>query len=244
LLGAAGGFYLGFLTWNPIYLASISETPAIWLPHSFSYAGTLAITALLCLAALFMLLGAREAFAAENQSYSTKDLLLVIFTKRWSPLFSGTAIGLISAVYFFRVTPLGVTAELGSIIRTASYGYGLLPDTLYGLDTLRGCVSTVKATVLSPNGLLVIGLVLGSLASAIAAGQFKPSTPTKVQIARGLLGGSFLGWGAMTGLGCTIGTLLSGIHAGALSGWVFLVFCVAGAWIGIRAPGFFWRRLG
>ncbi|WP_311220865.1 MULTISPECIES: rhodanese-like domain-containing protein [unclassified Acidovorax] len=35
------------------------------------------------------------------------------------------------------------------------------------------------------------------------------------------VGGVVLGWGAMTGLGCTIGTMLSGGMVGALSGWVF-----------------------
>ena len=37
----------------------------------------------------------------------------------------------------------------------------------------------------------------------------------------------------MTALGCTVGVLLSGIQAGALSGWVFLVFCAAGAIAGM-----------
>jgi hypothetical protein len=37
----------------------------------------------------------------------------------------------------------------------------------------------------------------------------------------GLLGGTLLGGGAMIGLGCTVGTLFSGISAGALSGGVF-----------------------
>jgi hypothetical protein len=44
-----------------------------------------------------------------------------------------------------------------------------------------------------------------------------------------------MGWGAMTGLGCTVGVLLSGIHAGALSGWVFLAFCTLGVWLGLLA---------
>ncbi|KAB2887456.1 MAG: YeeE/YedE family protein, partial [Burkholderiaceae bacterium] len=44
-----------------------------------------------------------------------------------------------------------------------------------------------------------------------------------------------LGWGAMTGLGCTIGTLLSGSIAGALSGWVFAVAVLAAVGLGIRA---------
>jgi hypothetical protein len=42
-----------------------------------------------------------------------------------------------------------------------------------------------------------------------------------------------MGWGAMTALGCTVGVLLSGIHAGAVSGWVFLAACFAGVHIGL-----------
>lgn len=41
-----------------------------------------------------------------------------------------------------------------------------------------------------------------------------------------------LGWGAMTGLGCTIGTLLSGSMAGALSGWVFGAAVFTALWAG------------
>ena len=52
----------------------------------------------------------------------------------------------------------------------------------------------------------------------------------------GLAGGMLLGWGAMTGLGCTVGTLLSGIMAGALSGWVFAAFCTAGRLARLAGP--------
>jgi hypothetical protein len=51
-----------------------------------------------------------------------------------------------------------------------------------------------------------------------------------------------MGWAAMTALGCTVGVLLSGIHAGAVTGWAFLLFCFAGvaaslkAGLGIRPP--------
>jgi len=47
-----------------------------------------------------------------------------------------------------------------------------------------------------------------------------------------LVGGALLGWGAMTGLGCTIGTLLSGSMAGALSGWVFGAAVFTALWLG------------
>jgi hypothetical protein len=79
------------------------------------------------------------------------------------------------------------------------------------------------------------GLVLGALAAALAAGEFRPRRPTAAQIGRGLLGGVLLGWGAMVSLGCTVGVLLSGIMAGAVSGWLFAIFCLAGLWLSALA---------
>jgi len=61
-----------------------------------------------------------------------------------------------------------------------------------------------------------------------------PRWPTWRDAVRGLSGGVFLGWGAMTGLGCTIGTLLSGGMAGALSGWVFGAAVFFAVWAGLR----------
>ncbi|WP_264051504.1 YeeE/YedE family protein [Methylobacterium flocculans] len=43
-----------------------------------------------------------------------------------------------------------------------------------------------------------------------------------------LLGGLHRGWGATSGLGCSFGTLLSGIMGGAVSGWVFEAAMFAG----------------
>lgn len=108
----------------------------------------------------------------------------------------------------------------GSFARSLAKSADLLPETLHGLDGFAGC-RTAAATFLTPNATFLGGLVLASFASAIAAAQFKPSWPTRGQIARGLIGGVLLGWGAMTALGCTVGTLLSGTIAGAASGWVF-----------------------
>ena len=66
------------------------------------------------------------------------------------------------------------------------------------------------------------------------AGAFRPALPTAKKASSGFAGGLLMGWGAMTALGCTVGTLLSGIMAFALSGWVFAVATAAGAWLGLR----------
>jgi hypothetical protein len=82
--------------------------------------------------------------------------------------------------------------------------------------------------------LLIAGLVVGSLAAALASRQFEPRWPTGWDVGRGLLGGILLGWGAMTGLGCPIGTLLSGTMARAISGWVFGAALFFTLWLGLK----------
>jgi uncharacterized membrane protein YedE/YeeE len=240
LVGAAVGFLLGFVSWNPLYLWSVSESRPIWLPHGLGYAGAITATLVLLAAAIAILAATGRWTPRAALPPGLAPLGRAVFVERWPAVVGGLFIAAISAIYYLRVSPLGVTAELGSLVRTAGTSLEILPGTLLGLDTLRGCATVVKETLLSPNGLLMVGLVLGSFAAALAAGQFRPVRPTGAQIAKGLVGGVLMGWGAMVSLGCTVGVLLSGIHAGALSGWVFLVFCTIGVWLGLVAM----RRIG
>ena len=57
IIGALIGFAIGFATWNDLYFALVSGAPSLWMPHTFGYAGSLAITlgaiALLALLALW-----------------------------------------------------------------------------------------------------------------------------------------------------------------------------------------------
>lgn len=234
LVGTALGFVLGFLTWNPLYLASISDAPVLWLPRHLGYAGTLALSLALLAALAWPLL--RRLPTPEPAARS--DPLHAVFVARWPVWIGGLAVGAIGTLSYLRVGPLGVTAEIGGRARQAAGSFGLLPERLEGLDTFRGCATAVRDALLTPNGLFVGGLVLASFAAALVAGQFRPALPTSGQVVRGLTGGLLLGWGAMTGLGCSVGTLLSGIMAGAVSGWVFGVAMFAGAagtlWVGRR----------
>jgi uncharacterized membrane protein YedE/YeeE len=237
LVGTVAGFVLGFVTWNPLYLAFVAGSPVIWLPHQVGYAGmvTLTFVALAGLAYFTIRASRLKLKARDGGKLDLDRVLCSIFVNRWPAYVGGLAVGVISAVAYFRVAPLGVTAELGSLARTAAADAGLLPSTLHGLDSFRGCVTVVKQALFSNNGLFVAGLVLASFVTAIVAGEFKPRMPRADEIWRGLVGGVLLGWGAMVALGCTVGVLLSGINAGALSGWIFLVFCFAGVAGGLWA---------
>src|SRR5690606_346330 len=148
-----------------------------------------------------------------------------VFVHRWPTWAGGILVAFIGVMSYFRYAPLGVTAELGSVARTAASQWQLLPDRLEGLDTFSGCATVVKETLFSPNGLFVLGLIAGAWAAALVAGEFKPRMPSLRDVLRSFGGGVLMGWGAMLGPGCTGGPPLSGTMAGALAGWVSAIAC-------------------
>jgi uncharacterized membrane protein YedE/YeeE len=239
LLGALVGFALGFASWNWLYLSAVQAAPVIWLPHKLGYGGSLAFQ-LVLLGLMALLLSRYLARSAPPAAASTPGA--AIFRRRWPSYVGGLLIGFLGVIAYFRMGALGVTAELGSIARTSADSLALLPARLEGLDSFAGCATAVKTALLSKNGVFVGGLVLGSLAAALIAGDFKPKLPSLSDLARNFIGGVMMGWGAMIAIGCTVGTLLSGIMAGAASGWVFAVFCVAGVWAGWRLRQRFSRK--
>ena len=231
LLGVLLGFALGFLSWNSLYLSGIQQAPVVWLPHHLGYAGSLALQlGALALIAALLWRWHREQLPSELSAQQSAS----IWTRRWPAYVGGLLIAFIAVLSYFRIGPLGVTAELGSVARTGGNALGWLPTRLEGLDTFSGCATAIKETLWSQNGVFVVSLVLGSLAAALSAGDFKPRVPRLAEIVRAFFGGILMGWGAMVALGCTVGTLLSGIMAGAASGWVFAVFLSGGLYLGWR----------
>lgn len=234
LIGTAVGFGLGFLSWRPLYASAIAKAPLLWLPRHAGYFGALAIQ-LSVLGAIGLLLlrflPARDTSAGE--SVGLTDVWRTVFVQRWGPGATGSAVGVLGAIAYVRVSPLGVTSQIGSLARTTLSDAGLLSGRLNGLDTFAGCVTLVIHTI-SDNGLLILGVVGASFAMALLAGRFKLSKLTLGNGSTALLGGVLMGWGSMIALGCTVGTLLSGIMASALSGWVFFAAVFAGVWASIK----------
>ncbi|MGE0256062.1 MAG: YeeE/YedE family protein [Alphaproteobacteria bacterium] len=233
LLGTVAGFVLGFVTWPFMWTHGVRDAPVLWLPGLVGYGPTLlALLALFGgLAVLLLRLGRRPV---DVPVPPPSGLAQAVLGGRWPAWVGGLLVGMIGTVAYLRVGPLGVTAELGSAGRMLAADAGLIADRLDGLDTLRGCIAAVRETVLSENGCFIFGLVAGALAGGIGGGQFRPRRPDGTEVARSLAGGVLLGWGAMTALGCTVGVLLSGTMAGAVSGLVFAVCCLAGCWAGLR----------
>lgn len=234
LLGVLIGFALGYLTWEPLYLAAISEAPILWLPRWLGYGGALALhLAVFAGLALFLVrfLPARPA----GQVWTAQRALEAVLVNRWPVWVGGIGIGILGTFTYLRTDPLGVTAQLGWLARLGAEQIGVLaPGRLPGLDGFAGCATKPEDGLLTQNGLFVLALIAGALAAALPAGEFRPTRPRLRSSATALLGGVFMGWGSMIALGCTLGTLLSGISAFALSGWVFTLALVLGVYLSLK----------
>ncbi len=234
LFGALIGFGVGFFTWYTLYVETLSVAPIAWLPKTFGYGGSLAVhLAILTVIGVFLLRRAPELPAQVGGKITLQRLYQSLFVTRWNPLVTGALVGVVGMFAYFRVSPLGVTSQLGSLTRTTLNNAGLLADRLPGLDTFAGCATRVVETITN-NGFLIGGLVAGSLAIALFTNRFQLSRLTLRGAITALLGGALMGWGAMVSLGCTVGTLLSGISAFALSGWLFGGAVFVGVWLGIK----------
>ncbi|MEV7826384.1 YeeE/YedE family protein [Microbacterium enclense] len=236
LAGSVIGFGLGFLTWNPLASTFILGAPTPWLPAAAGYAVAVAFQlAVLVAIGIWLLRWNPPVEARPAYRVDAGEIRRVVFFRRWPALLTGALVGLASVLYYLRVGPLGVTSQLSSLTRTALENNGLMPDTLIGLDaSLGGCIAFVVETI-TENGWLIVGIVAGSLAAALPGRRFRLERLSVRGTGTAVLGGILLGWGAIFGLGCTIGVFLSGIQASSASGWIFAASVVFALGLGFRA---------
>ena len=239
LIGSLIGFGLGFFTWNTLYLEQVSESPLLWLPRWLGYSGSLVLTLGVLAVLAWLLLRWHSPTDGDGPTASPfriatgDDVRQLLLVRRWSPVATGAIVGAIGVAAYLRTTPLGVTSQLSTISRSVLDSRGALPDVLHGIDMMRGCVAVVSSTITN-NGWLVIGFVVASTAVAVGGGRFEVQMPTIGNALTALVGGVLLGWGSLTALGCTVGVLLSGTQAFAVSGVVFLVVVTFAVWLGTR----------
>lgn len=236
LVGAVAGVILALKSWNFFYLRTLIDAPIPWIPAWGGFSLSLVI-ALVLLGGLALWLmrwvpvSSAPVSSAFGEPLTPKGLVDRIFVRFWSGWAGGILVGLISTFALFRANPLGVTAEMNRIARNLGARFEWLPVRLEGLDSFRGCRTELDAGLFTPNALFVIAIVIGGFVGALGMGEWSLSRPKAKAYPLALLGGVMLGWGSTLAFGCSIGTLLSGIHAGALSGWVFLVAMIAGVYI-------------
>lgn len=235
LIGVIIGFILSFNSWNFLYENSIKDAPKLWLPDAIGYSGSLVLTLVVLGALSFWAIKSanqKELFKPSNSTYEWPTVRHNLIKRRWSPFATGAIIGIVGVAAYLRIEPLGTTRQLNTIAQDISNRLDLSPKMI-GLDGLSGCVGAAVETITN-NGWLVIGLLVAAVAASVSGNRFKPQWPTLKGTASSLIGGALLGWGSFTSLGCTIGNLLSGTQAFAVSGWVFFLFAFLGTWLGLK----------
>lgn len=82
---------------------------------------------------------------------------------------------------------------------------------------------------------MAVGLTIGALAAASAAGKFAPIWKVPARSLLGaVIGGLMLGYGSRMAYGCNIGAYFSGILSGSLHAWLWLPAAFAGSALGVH----------
>jgi hypothetical protein len=236
LAGAVIGYWGGFALWNFLWVHSVSKGPTVWLPQWLGYSGALALQ--LGLFAILAGLLLKFLPALPPRQLEPADLNVAwrrTFEQGWPHWVGGAAVGVIATLALLRTSPLGVTSEIGRLARRLGLGLGIVPQRLEGLDGMAGCRPILSNAPLTENGTFVVALALGSFVAALMADEFRLRFGRPRGYLLALAGGVLLGFGAMISMGCTVGTMLSGIMAFSLSGWIFVIGLLAGAWAGGKA---------
>ncbi len=235
LAGSVLGYWAGFLSWRFFYVNAIATGPVVWFPKHLGWAFSLALQlGLLAALAALVLWKCPGLPPKPGPAVTPRVALRKAFVEGWPAWLGGAAIGVVGTLAYLRMHPLGVTSELGRLSHRAGMAVGLLPKSFPGLGDLRGCSAMVEQAGPTMNAVFVVALVAGSLAAALLSGEFKVRVGRPRTYALSLAGGVLLGFGAMISLGCTVGTFLSGTMAFSLSGWLFGLGLLAGAWAGAR----------
>ncbi len=111
---------------------------------------------------------------------------------------------------------------------TAGYPLAMIPSLFSSSPEVS------KAAIVPPLA-LNIGLVLGVLLSGALQKNLRFSYPRrKADLYLPLLGGLLMGWGIRAAHGCNLGGFFSAIPSLAVSGWVYLLGLLIGAWFGTK----------
>lgn len=144
-----------------------------------------------------------------------------VFGQTWPVMLGGLLVGVTNVFLFLFYQP-----------------WTTLDGALNWGDWVLNRLGIVRMEALSPllrsGSVINLGLLFGSLAAALLAGQFAVRMGPSRELAKGLVGGVLLGAGAALARGCNIGGFLSATSALSASGLVMAGGLIIGAYIGVR----------
>jgi len=154
----------------------------------------------------------------------------------WSYFHGAVALAILGAFAYGLQAPLGVTGGLGLWADKAAGLAGAAALPLKGADKLAGCTAGADPSAwLTIRSMTMTGLVLGAFTASVLAGEFRIRWSRQAtRYPQVLVGGLLMGYGSLIAVGCTIGAFFSSIPSLALSGWLFALTLLAGAFLGSK----------
>ncbi len=144
---------------------------------------------------------------------------------RWSPYVAGIGIGILSWLTFL------ISQKPLACSTTFARSSGLIEKAIWGKKAAEKPYYKEIELGIDWQFMLVIGIILGSLLSALLSGDFEwqwvPSlwagtygSAVLPRLAAAFIGGIFLGFGSRWADGCTSGHGISGTMQLAVSSWI------------------------
>ncbi|MEL5721716.1 MAG: YeeE/YedE family protein [Treponemataceae bacterium] len=158
-----------------------------------------------------------------------------IFTRPWT-LWEGS-IGM--AIMYAAL--MGFTRGAWGVSGPFGYWIGKFVSLFTGKEAVLDFVGNqnyLNATVFTnPVSLQDIGIILGGFIALLTMGKFFGNFKegfkiSGLQVILSIVGGLLMGFGTIFAKGCNAGGLFSPIVSFSLSGWLFLIFMVTGAFLG------------
>jgi len=97
-----------------------------------------------------------------------------------------------------------------------------------------GWVNGIPSPAINPADWMSVALIGGAAVMALLNNEFKFKFPTRELAFWAILGGFFMGIGSRLALGCNIGAFFVRTAMGDMSGWLFGLGMVGGAYIGVK----------
>ncbi|WP_018662137.1 selenium metabolism membrane protein YedE/FdhT [Heyndrickxia acidiproducens] len=154
------------------------------------------------------------------------------FGRFWNPFIVLILAGFFAAFYF------GLTGTLWAVTgEFTRWGGNFLQ--LFGVDTSEWAyfkgIKLVGEPVDRTDGWLVMGMLLGSLFSALISQNFKWKRPRqKRRWVWGFIGGMIAGFGTRLAMGCNLAAFFTGLPQFSVHSWLFIAGTAIGTYAGVK----------
>ncbi|MBU0480536.1 MAG: YeeE/YedE family protein [Proteobacteria bacterium] len=105
-----------------------------------------------------------------------------------------------------------------------------------------GWVNGIPSPAINPADWMSVALIGGAAVMALLHGEFKFKAPTLELAVWAIIGGALMGIGSRLALGCNVGAFFVRTAMGDMSGWLFGLGMIGGAYIGVKFFNWYTER--